>query len=264
MQAASRPALVYQDERLRHQATGSDFTSARQQRLLKGDVEMNHRDILEAADQPVLFSPAEFFAREVEPKLRTVPGSSLGQAYIRSVRLEFLDCSSEVLSDFIDMVAAKIDPDNAPFEKFELSQPERAFAQLSPTAVQAFADKVLPSIQELNLTGLRHSSPQVIATLTSLLVQVASGPQLARLTVSDFCESAEVGNQILQGLGSSAGLVQRLRVLDLSCNSSWWASEELAGEGTCVANNVDLLCQLLLQLQALTHLSLRGSSFESA
>ena len=105
------------------------------------------------------FYPKEFYTREIEPKLCKSTDLRLIKPYIRSVRLEFLECSSEVLNEFLDLLVDKIDEVNAPFEKFELSQPERAFAQLNPETIQAFTNKVLNSIKEVNLSGLCHSSP---------------------------------------------------------------------------------------------------------
>ena len=38
--------------------------------MLRGDLEINHIDILEASDEPVFFNAFDFFDREIEPKLR--------------------------------------------------------------------------------------------------------------------------------------------------------------------------------------------------
>ena len=107
---------------------------------------------------------------------------------IKDVRLEFLDCSGDVLSGLFDLIASKI-CEESPLDKFELSQPQRGLTQVNPLAVKNLTEKIVPSIRDLILSGLSASSDQVISALTQLLLQVSSnGPCLESLTVADFSD----------------------------------------------------------------------------
>ena len=90
--------------------------------MLRGDLEINHVNILEASDEPVFFNAFDFFDREIEPKLRRLTTTKLVKQPMKEIRLEFIECSSEVFNELIDMLTRKIE-DDAPFEAFELSQP---------------------------------------------------------------------------------------------------------------------------------------------
>ena len=75
---------------------------------------------------------------------------------MKEIRLEFIECSSEVFNELIDMLTRRIE-DDAQFEAFELSQPY-ALQQVNPDSLQNFANKVITTLNNLNLSHLSESS----------------------------------------------------------------------------------------------------------
>ena len=124
--------------------------------MLRGDLEINHIDILEASDEPIFFNSFDFFDREIEPKLRKLTITKVIKQQMKEIRLEFLDCSNDVFNELIDMLTRKIE-DDVPFEAFELSQPN-ALSQVKPDTLQNLANKIISTLNNLNLSYLSESS----------------------------------------------------------------------------------------------------------